>query len=715
MDKATRSVENLSKWSSDLASPLCASTRSLYSSSPKQTPSTIGKQTTYGRYILLLWLGKLTPPLLVLQIPILKIDFFFASTKTTLRLQEGRVYFTYKRTRRFYEIPTNLDDEQFYNQTQAPTETANLEWVYAYQSNQCKNNLHFLPTNELLYAVESVIILSDFEKHTQRYYTDHTERIKCIAVRPEHLLVASSQYRKTNEIRIWEAITLHTHAMLNVDSIHAGAVTLIALSKLDAGQYLVTVEEQPHQRFAVWKWKERRLLAESRHDHSTIVGCEFHPCIGKLFFLHSDVKLTLATIHGDRLREIYLQEDHPMTSCTRRFIGATFADNGDLLTGDLDSAITVWDARNGRQKYKFKTAHSGGVTLMLVNQCGMLFTVGGRDQKLIEWTSNLQKVCKTAQISDQHCKIKSITFGSGEEIFLATEDGRVLRGTTLDGKFEEVIPAGESASPRCLAIHPLLLRFISCNRDGRLTIWDGASKSLISYVDLNKHCQTLAWQNSGQAIAVGCKDGSWLILDSSLANVTTTCCGVLKTSITCLEFSKSDNKLAVGDANGTLYIYQLQSGHTDYTLLGKTKPLKCAIQYIDWSDNEQFLRTQTENAEIFFYNASNGLEEITTQTMLHNAVWKTENCFANFNTLGAMSKLPESNNKTLMTISHKKKLLAIIDESSTLKLFNYPCISENALYTTTSVRMLNAEMLLFTNDDSRIITTGSNIFQWSIE
>ncbi|KRX88573.1 Echinoderm microtubule-associated protein-like 1, partial [Trichinella pseudospiralis] len=469
----------------------------------------------------------LTPPLLVLQIPILKIDFFFASTKTTLRLQEGRVYFTYKRTRRFYEIPTNLDDEQFYNQTQAPTETANLEWVYAYQSNQCKNNLHFLPTNELLYAVESVIILSDFEKHTQRYYTDHTERIKCIAVRPEHLLVASSQYRKTNEIRIWEAITLHTHAMLNVDSIHAGAVTLIALSKLvccflfvkvlhrvniyiyiyssinfqcqDAGQYLVTVEEQPHQRFAVWKWKERRLLAESRHDHSTIVGCEFHPCIGKLFFLHSDVKLTLATIHGDRLREIYLQEDHPMTSCTRRFIGATFADNGDLLTGDLDSAITVWDARNGRQKYKFKTAHSGGVTLMLVNQCGMLFTVGGRDQKLIEWTSNLQKVCKTAQISDQHCKIKSITFGSGEEIFLG---------------------------------------FISCNRDGRLTIWDGASKSLINYVDLNKHCQTLAWQNSGQAIAVGCKDGSWLILDSSLANVTTTCCGVLKTSITCLEFSK---------------------------------------------------------------------------------------------------------------------------------------------------------------------------------
>ncbi|KRZ04288.1 Echinoderm microtubule-associated protein-like 1 [Trichinella zimbabwensis] len=654
MDKATRSVENLSKWSSDLASPLCASTKSLYSSSPKQTPSTTVKQTTYG------------------------------STKTTLRPQEGRVYFNYKRTRRFYEIPTNLDEEQFYNQTQAPTETANLEWVYAYQSNQCKNNLHFLPTNELLYAVESVIILSDFEKHTQRYYTNHTER---------HSSSSGTSSGGKQSIRIWEAITLHTRAVLNVDSIHAGAVALLALSKLseytkknkhssitfqcqDAGQYLVTVEEQPNQRFAVWQWKERRLLAESRHDHGTIVGCEFHPCIGKLFLLHSDVKLTLATIHGDRLREIYPQEDHPMTSCTRRFIGATFADNGDLLTGDLDSAITVWDARNGRQKYKFKTAHSGGVTLMLVNQCGMLFTVGGRDQKLIEWTSNLQKICNIAQ---------------------------------------EVIPTVESISPRCLAIHPLLLRFISCNRDGRLTIWDGASKSLISYVDLNKHCQTLAWQNSGQAIAVGCKDGSWLILDSSLANITTTCCCVLKTSITCLEFSQSDNKLAVGDTNGTLYIYQLQSGHTDYILLGKTKPLKCAIQYIDWSDNEQLLRTQTENAEIFYYNASNGLEEITTQTMLHNAVWKTENCFANLNTLGAMSNLPESNNKTLMTISHKKKLLAIIDESSTLKLFNYPCISENALYTTTCVRMLNAETLLFTNDDSRIITTGSNIFQWSIE
>ncbi|KRX62098.1 Echinoderm microtubule-associated protein-like 1 [Trichinella sp. T9] len=652
MDKARGSVENLSKWSSDLASPLSASTKSLYSSSPKQTPPT-GKQTAYG------------------------------STKTTLRPQEGRVYFTYKRTRRFYEIPTNFDEEQFSNQTQAPIETANLEWVYAYQSNQCKNNLHFLPTNELLYAVDSVIILYDFEKHTQRYYTQHTERI-----------------------RIWEAITLHTRAVLNVDSIHAGAVALLALSKLDAGQYLVTVEEQPHQRFAVWQWKERRLLVESRHDQGIVVGCEFHPSIGKLFFLHSDVKLTLATIHGDRLREIYPQDDHP-TTCTRRFVSATFADNGDLLTGDLDSAITVWDARNGRQKYKFKTAHSGGVTLMLVNKCGTLFTTGGRDHKLIEWAPNLQKICKIAQISDQQCKIKSITFGSGEEIFLATEDGRVLRATTLDGKFEQAIPTAESTSPRCLAIHPLLLRFISCNRDGRLTIWDGTSKSLIGYVDLNKHCQTLAWQNSGQAIAVGCKDGSWLILDSSFENQ----------SFVFFSFAQkkrifsADNKLAVGDANGTLYIYRLQSGHTDYALLGKTK----------------------------VNNASNGLEEITTQTMLYNAVWKTENCFANLNTLGVMSNLPESNNKTLMTISHKKKLLAIIDESSILKLFNYPCISENvrmptycyklpanrikqflietfqALFTTTPVRMLNAETLLFTNDDSRIITTGCNIFQWTVE
>ncbi|KRY33281.1 Echinoderm microtubule-associated protein-like 1, partial [Trichinella spiralis] len=637
MDKAKGSAENLSKWSSDLASPLSASTKSLYSSSPKQTPPT-GKQTAYG------------------------------STKTTLRPQEGRVYFTYKRTRRFYEIPTNFDEEQFSNQTQAPIETANLEWVYAYQSNQCKNNLHFLPTNELLYAVDSVIILYDFEKHTQRYYTEHTERVKCIAVRPEHLLVASSQNKKTNEIRIWEAITLHTRAVLNVDSIHAGAVALLALSKLDGGQYLVTVEEQPHQRFAVWQWKERRLLIESRHDQGIVVG-------------------STSSLRWRRSMEIGCVKFIPKTIIQRLVRGGSLPPH--LPTTEI-YLPEIWTAQSpfGMQ-YKFKTAHSGGVTLMLVNKCGTLFTIGGRDHKLIEWAPNLQKICKIAQISDQQCKIKSITFGSGEEIFLATEDGRVLRATTLDGKFEQAIPTAESTSPRCLAIHPLLLRFISCNRDGRLTIWDGTSKSLIGYVDLNKHCQTLAWQNSGQAIAVGCKDGSWLILDSSLENVTTTCCCVLKTSITCLEkrIFSADNKLAVGDANGTLYIYRLQSGHTDYALLGKTK----------------------------VNNASNGLEEITTQTMLHNAVWKTENCFANLNTLGVMSNLPESNNKTLMTISHKKKLLAIIDESSILKLFNYPCISENALFTTTPVRMLNAETLLFTNDDSRIITTGCNIFQWSVE
>jgi len=49
---------------------------------------------------------------------------------------------------------------------------------YGYRGNDCRNNIHILPSGELVYFISSIVVLYDRENHKQRHYKEHTEYIK---------------------------------------------------------------------------------------------------------------------------------------------------------------------------------------------------------------------------------------------------------------------------------------------------------------------------------------------------------------------------------------------------------------------------------------------------------------------------------------------------------------------------------------------------------
>lgn len=49
---------------------------------------------------------------------------------------------------------------------------------YGYRGRDCRSNLYYLPTGEVIYFTAAVVVLHNVEEQTQRHYLGHTDDIK---------------------------------------------------------------------------------------------------------------------------------------------------------------------------------------------------------------------------------------------------------------------------------------------------------------------------------------------------------------------------------------------------------------------------------------------------------------------------------------------------------------------------------------------------------
>lgn len=62
-----------------------------------------------------------------------------------------------------------------------------------YRAYDCRSNLFYLRSGEIVYHVAAAGIVYHREKHTQRFYLGHTDDILALAVHPTKDLVATGQ------------------------------------------------------------------------------------------------------------------------------------------------------------------------------------------------------------------------------------------------------------------------------------------------------------------------------------------------------------------------------------------------------------------------------------------------------------------------------------------------------------------------------------------
>jgi hypothetical protein len=93
-----------------------------------------------------------------------------------------------------------------------PQSKLKLDWVYGYRGRDCRNNLHLLPTGEVVYFVASVVVLYNTEEHCQRHYLAHTDDVKWSV----NKMITNITIIKTMIFTLIISYFLHTFCLLHV-------------------------------------------------------------------------------------------------------------------------------------------------------------------------------------------------------------------------------------------------------------------------------------------------------------------------------------------------------------------------------------------------------------------------------------------------------------------------------------------------------------------
>lgn len=76
----------------------------------------------------------------------------------------------------------------------------------------------------------------------------------------------------------------------------------------------------------------------------------------------------------------------------------TFNDTGELLTGDSNGNIMVWQTSTYRIARTIFGAHEGAIFDICTLKNGIIVSGGSKDKKIVEWDANMNRTGREAKV-----------------------------------------------------------------------------------------------------------------------------------------------------------------------------------------------------------------------------------------------------------------------------------------------------------------------------
>ncbi|OWK50997.1 Echinoderm microtubule-associated protein-like 3 [Lonchura striata] len=163
---------------------------------------------------------------------------------------------------------------------------------YGYRGRDSRSNLHVLGSGELVYFIACVVVLLQLPARRQRHYLRHSDCVRCLAVHPDRLRVATGQAAGVDKdgknppktppkspqnslkspkipqnppkspnprpqplqpiVHIWDSATLQTLQQIGLGSFERGVGSL-AFSTADQGAFLCVVDDSNEHMMSKYK------------------------------------------------------------------------------------------------------------------------------------------------------------------------------------------------------------------------------------------------------------------------------------------------------------------------------------------------------------------------------------------------------------------------------------------------------------------------------
>ncbi|KAG9429148.1 echinoderm microtubule-associated protein-like 2 [Apis mellifera carnica] len=417
-------------------------------------------------------------------------------------------------------VPTPLTESYDLHKVSTPPQSKlKLDWVYGYRGRDCRSNLHLLPTGEIVYFVAAVVVLYNMEEHSQRHYLGHTDDIKCIAIHPNKMVVATGQVCGTDRrdamphIRIWNSVSLATLCVIGNGEFD-GSICCLSFSKADGGNYLCAIDETSDHNISIWDWQKGERgtkITETKCSVDTVVCAEWHPLERNQIVSCGKGHLSFWSLdNGGMLYKrmgIFESREKP-----RYVTCVAFNQNGDVLTGDSNGNIIVWGRGTNTISKIVRNVHEGSIFSICVLKDGFIVTGGGKDGKILYFDESLNLTGEEAQIEDHFGGIRTLAEGRSSQLLIGTTRNCILVGDVGMGFNPAML--GHAEEVWGLAAHPTLPQFATAGHDRLLQMWDSLSHTVVWSKDIGEQAQSIGFSPDGNVMVVGCTSGKWLAIDS---------------------------------------------------------------------------------------------------------------------------------------------------------------------------------------------------------
>uniref|UniRef100_A0A1B6CDP9 Uncharacterized protein n=1 Tax=Clastoptera arizonana TaxID=38151 RepID=A0A1B6CDP9_9HEMI len=641
-------------------------------------------------------------------------DALYNEEEGTLRMYlRGRPVILY--------APTSMADN--YDITKvatAPHSKLKLDWVYGYRGRDCRSNLYLLPTGEMVYFVASVVVLYNVEEQSQRHYLGHNDDIKSIAIHPNKLIVATGQTAGHDNregrphIRVWNSVNLNTVCVIGIGEFEK-SICCLSFSKADGGMLLCAVDEANDHNISVWDWQKGDKgykVTETKCSVDTVVAAEFHPlernCIvtcGKnhISFWVLDAGGTLYKRMG-----VFENRDKPKyVTCL------AFTQTGDVLSGDSNGNIIIWGRGTNTISRIVRNIHEGSVFTICVLKEGSIVSGGGKDGRLMQFDHNLEPTGFEAQIAEHLGGVRTLSEGRGSQLLVGSTRNCILVGSLNMGFSPAVL--GHTDELWALTAHPSLSQFLTAGYDKIVQLWDSMAKSVVWSKDIAEQAQSASFSPDGSVIVIGCIMGRWLVMDSETREVYSVHTDGAE-PIQIVKYSPDARYLALGSRDNNIYIYQVGEDMRKYSRVGRCVGHSSFITHLDWSEDSQYLRSNSGDYEVLYWNPSL-CRQIPQSSTLRDIEWASQSCTLSFNTIGIWPENADGTDVNSCERSHDSRLLATADDFGKVKLYSYPVTQPKSLCHTYGGHSSHVTNVSFLHDDSRLISIGgkdTSVLQWRI-
>uniref|UniRef100_A0A673BDE2 EMAP like 4 n=1 Tax=Sphaeramia orbicularis TaxID=375764 RepID=A0A673BDE2_9TELE len=615
-------------------------------------------------------------------------------------------------------IPSDVENYEDVR-TELPSERLKLEWVYGYRGRDCRANVYLLPTGEIVYFIASVVVLFNYEERTQRHYLGHTDCVKCLAIHPDKIRIATGQIAGVDKdgralqphVRIWDSVSLSTLQVIGLGTFERGVGSL-AFSKADSGHHLSVIDDCNDHMLTVWDWQKKSKIAEIKTTNEVVLDVEFHPtdpntivtCGKSHIFFWTWTGTSLARKQG-----IFGKYEKP------KFVQClAFLSTGDILTGDSGGVLLVWTRDSAEEGVVgVVKGHEGSVFCLCEMRSGTLLTGGGKDRKIVLWDHDLRPD-RDIEVPDQYGAIRAVSEGKGDEFLVGTSRNFILRGTFNDGFMVEV--QGHTDELWGLACHPSRQMFLTCAQDRLVCLWNSDDHSLQWSRTLEEHGHCADFHPSGAVVTIGTHSGKWYVLDAESTDLV-----AIHTDgneqLSVMRFSVDGGLLAVGSHDNFIYLYTVTEKGRKYSRYGKCTGHSSYITHLDWSPDNNFIMSNSGDYEILYWDVPNGCKLIRNRSECKDIDWATYTCVLGFHVFGVWPEGSDGTDINALIRSHNRKVIALADDFCKVHLFAYPCSTPKAPSHKYSAHSSHVTNVSFLYKDSHLISTGgkdTSIMQWRL-